>query len=311
MTTNQLKYFVTAAETLSFTETGKIHFISQTAVTQHIQALEEQLQVQLFKREKRHIELTPAGKVFLAEARMMLERDAHAIEITRKAAKGQTGTINIGYVKGQENTPFDNALLSFHKNNPGVYFRLFRKAHLDLMMLLDRGDLDIAINICYENTKAEGFESHLLTKQKLFAVLPATHPYAGLSSISRVDLKNDGFIMTKFYDDPNAKKYDFIIPELYAYSGFVPEILGKSSDIETILILVSMGIGVSILPESAIKYARQSGKIAVIPLVGEYEHVDIMAFWKAGNKDPILRLMLQELKNDSMFHPAAMEAKNT
>ncbi|MBR5926234.1 MAG: LysR family transcriptional regulator, partial [Firmicutes bacterium] len=72
MTTNQLKYFVTAAETLSFTETGKIHFISQTAVTQHIQALEEQLQVQLFKREKRHIELTPAGKVFLAEARMML-----------------------------------------------------------------------------------------------------------------------------------------------------------------------------------------------------------------------------------------------
>ena len=53
MTSNQLKYFVTAAETLSFTEAGKRHFISQTAITQHIQSLEEQLGVKLFVREKK------------------------------------------------------------------------------------------------------------------------------------------------------------------------------------------------------------------------------------------------------------------
>lgn len=52
MTTNQLKYFITAAETLSFTEAGKLHYISQTAITQHIQSLEEQLGVKLFAREK-------------------------------------------------------------------------------------------------------------------------------------------------------------------------------------------------------------------------------------------------------------------
>ena len=64
MTTNQLKYFITAAETLSFTEAGKLHYISQTAITQHIQSLEEQLGVKLFAREKKRVHLTPAGEIF-------------------------------------------------------------------------------------------------------------------------------------------------------------------------------------------------------------------------------------------------------
>ena len=59
MTTNQLKYFITAAETLSFTEAGKLHYISQTAITQHIQALKEQLGVKLFAREKSGCTLHP------------------------------------------------------------------------------------------------------------------------------------------------------------------------------------------------------------------------------------------------------------
>ena len=65
MTTNQLKYFITAAECLNFTEAAKQHYISQTAITQHMQALEEDLEVKLFDRQKRKVSLTPAGQVFL------------------------------------------------------------------------------------------------------------------------------------------------------------------------------------------------------------------------------------------------------
>lgn len=55
MTTNQLKYFITAAECLNFTEAAKQHYISQTAITQHMQALEEDLEVKLFDRQKRKV----------------------------------------------------------------------------------------------------------------------------------------------------------------------------------------------------------------------------------------------------------------
>ena len=94
MTINQLKYFVTAANCLNFTEAGKIHFISQTAITQHIQSLEEQLGVKLFIREKRKVFLTPAGKVFLEEARAILERTRIAVEKTEKAAAYQAATFD-------------------------------------------------------------------------------------------------------------------------------------------------------------------------------------------------------------------------
>ena len=88
MTTNQLKYFITAAETLSFTEAGKLHYISQTAITQHIQSLEDQLGVKLFTRNKKRVYLTPAGEIFYMEAKALLERSKLAVNKARNAADG-------------------------------------------------------------------------------------------------------------------------------------------------------------------------------------------------------------------------------
>lgn len=73
MNTKQLEYFISVAENLSFTKTAEKFYISQTAVTQQIKALEEQINVTLFTRSKRHVELTPAGKVFLSEARTIIK----------------------------------------------------------------------------------------------------------------------------------------------------------------------------------------------------------------------------------------------
>ena len=93
MTTNQLTYFISVAECLNFTEAAKKHFISQTAMTQRIQTLEDQLGVRLFDRSRRHVELTPAGKVFLQEARAILEMEHRALEKVEAAAAGISGSI--------------------------------------------------------------------------------------------------------------------------------------------------------------------------------------------------------------------------
>jgi DNA-binding transcriptional LysR family regulator len=292
MTTNQLKYFITAAECLNFTEAGKRHFISQTAITQHIQSLEEQLEVKLFIRDKRHVELTPAGKVFLIEARAILERSRTAVEKTQKAATGFSGSLNIGYVKGQENTRFGSLVMEFYQHYPNIDFQLFREAHLDLFYDLDRKKLDIAFNICYSNTDLTGFEYRKVGSQQLYAVLYPSHPYAQLSSIRRYDLRNDSFFLTKFYDNNHAKDYGHIIPEKFADSGFIPKIAGKSSDTETLLLLVASGIGITILPESAIRYVRQSDGLVFIPLEGEHEQIDVLAIWKADNQNPALKAFL-------------------
>ena len=300
MTTNQLKYFITAAECLNFTEAAKQHYISQTAITQHMQALEEDLEVKLFDRQKRKVSLTPAGQVFLTEARMILERNQAAITSTRKAAEGISGNLNIGYVKGQENTNFGQRLKEFSLSNPSIAFYIYREAHLDLLLDMEEGKLDAAVNICYKTTNIEGFKSLHVATQKLYAVLPATHPYAQLSVLSRYDLRNENFLLTKFYDNPRAKKYDYIIPQQFAEAGFVPKIVGKSSDIETLMLLVAAGIGITIAPESAIKYVRQSSDLVFIPLVGEYEHVDIMVIWREDNQNPALPVFIDVLRKNAI-----------
>lgn len=291
MTINQLKYFITAAKCLNFTEAGKQHFISQTAITQHIQSLEDQLGVKLFNRDKRKVELTPAGKVFLEEARAILERTRIAIEKTERAAKGEEGFLNIGYVKGFENSCIKDYIKSYYAAYPNNRFYLFRKSHLDLLLQLEKKKLDIVFNICYSNTETEGFEKREIRKYPLYAVLPSNHPYAQLSSIRRYDLRNDHFFLTKYYDDNNAKNYE--IPENFAESGFIPKTVGSSSDLETIMMLVSAGAGISIMPECAIVHFKQVEDLVFIPLEGQHEYISLVALWRKDNDNPALFKFLE------------------
>ncbi len=81
MNLKQLEYFVSVAETLNFTKAAKKCFISQTAMTQQIRALEEGIGAALFIRDKHHVELTPAGRVFMNEARVILARAEEAVKL--------------------------------------------------------------------------------------------------------------------------------------------------------------------------------------------------------------------------------------
>ena len=90
MNRNQLRYFVAAAESRSFTKAADQFFISQTAVTQQIRLLEESLGCELFDRSTRPVRLTPAGQVFLLEARAILERSE--LSFVRKAVLRKRGT---------------------------------------------------------------------------------------------------------------------------------------------------------------------------------------------------------------------------
>ena len=120
MNLNQIRYFVAAAETRSFTKAAAQYYISQTAVTQQIQALEELLGVALFDRTSRPISLTPAGKIFLIDAKAILERINHSMNRVQEASVGFVGNLRIGYIKGYERSNLSNLLRAFHEQYPNV-----------------------------------------------------------------------------------------------------------------------------------------------------------------------------------------------
>ena len=106
MNTNQLRYFVTAAECRSFTKAADQFYITQTAITQQIRALEDSLGVPLFDRSSRPISLTPAGSAFLSDARSILGRIDQAVNRIQEVSTGMVGTLRIGYTKGFERSNF-------------------------------------------------------------------------------------------------------------------------------------------------------------------------------------------------------------
>ena len=108
MNTNQLKYFVAVAEYRSFTKAANQYYISQTAITQQIHALEESMNVQLFNRSSRPVALTPAGRIFFLEAKAILERMETAVSKVKDASTGLVGTLRIGYTKGYERSDLSN-----------------------------------------------------------------------------------------------------------------------------------------------------------------------------------------------------------
>ena len=126
MNRNQLKYFVAAAESRSFTKAAEQSYISQTAITQQIRLLEEALGCPLFDRSTRPVSLTPAGTIFLREAKGILERMSRAQERVHDASTGLSGTLRVGYVRGYERSDLSAHIRQFHQQNGNVLITFYR-----------------------------------------------------------------------------------------------------------------------------------------------------------------------------------------
>lgn len=100
MELRHVRYFIAVAEYLNFSKAAVQLHIAQPPLSRQIRQLEEDLGVELFVRNKRHVELTKAGHVFLTEARKLVVQAGHATEAARHAQKGESGLVKVGIASG-------------------------------------------------------------------------------------------------------------------------------------------------------------------------------------------------------------------
>lgn len=296
MNVNQLKYFVAVAEYNSFTKAANQYYISQTAITQQIHALEVSMQVQLIDRTKRPIALTPAGNVFLHEAKAILERMHTAVGKVREASTGLVGTLRIGYTKGYERSNLSNTLRSFHLEYPNILITCYRCDTDMLASGLFNNDYDIIFTWDSTNILQEsGIEYRLVELAPLVVALYAGHPFAQRTSLSRRELKHD----TILYMSPSATGESFgdnHFMELYRLAGYQPDILFRSNDIESILMMVAAEEGISILPSYVTNKLKDADNLVFVPLVGEGEYEKIISVWKKDKKSPALKHFIEHIQ---------------
>lgn len=196
MDIKQLQLFLASAETLSFTEAAQQCFTVQSAVSQQISALEKELGVPLFLRERRTLRLTPEGEVFYKEAQAVLAQLNHARYAVQSAQQGYRETLHIGRqgdLLRSELPPVLRRLLTEH---PSLRLNMMRGNTQELTDALQKGTIDCMITVFFpEHRLCPWIDFSIIRRESLRVMIASDHPLAVRGRVAVSDLSSIPMIL--------------------------------------------------------------------------------------------------------------------
>ena len=275
MELRHLRYFVAVAEEGHVTRAAERLGIQQPPLSQQIRALETELDVQLFRRKPRGVELTQAGEALLGEARGILDRVEYAAAAARRTGRGEAGRIGLGFTSSASFHPFVPRIIrEFREASPLVALTLEEAGTGELVDGLRAERIDAAFVRSPSSAAAE-LAVHSVLKEEMVAALPTGHPLAGAARtrLPLVALEPEIFILYRRPLGPGL--YDAIIAACQR-AGYSPRVGQEAPRMLATLSLVAAGLGVTLIPASmqrmgidGVAYrplARNAGLIAPLNL---------------------------------------------
>ena len=286
MELRHLRYFVTVADELNFTRAATLLHTAQPSLSQRIRDLEDELGVQLLERSNRKVELTEAGKVFLAEARVTLMQADRTVSRTRHVIRQRDNTVTIGFVPAAEVRIFPTILPLLRTDLPQLNVTLRSLTTLEQEKALLADDIDVA----FMRTPVHSAElvSEVVLTEPLVVLLPTTHPLAALERIPLEKLDGEAFIGS----DPQFSGQLYSVVEEYcARHTLRRNLVQVASNVLLNLNLVSMNLGYALLPAYVSALACES--ICCRPLDCEPPYIDLLMVRRANNRSAALSRLLE------------------
>jgi DNA-binding transcriptional LysR family regulator len=252
MELRHLRYFVAVAEELHFSRAANRLNISQPPLSRQIQELEEEIGVPLLIRESRKVELTPAGKVYLAQAKRILEQVEAAKQEAAAVALGRAGHLRLGHGTHLPDGYLSRVIAAFHKEAPRVAVDLLESPTPRILKALRRKTIDVGFVLA--PSIATGLVVKPLFSDRLVIALPEGHRYAAAPLTDLAQLAHENFVLCRRYADPGYRE---LVEGICRDAGFTPHVLQAVDHKQTVLELVAQGLGVSIVQESVA--ARSTG----------------------------------------------------
>ena len=270
----QLRYFLAVAEQLHFGRAAAALHISQPPLSRAIRALEQRLGVVLFARSRRRVELTPEGTRLLGEARRIvgqLERTVHEV---RGMARGEEGRLRIGFVSLADYGVLPGLLKAFKSARPGVALSLREMLSPEQAAALAAGELDFGLLLPPVSGAAE-LEHVVVQRERFVAALPASHRLATLRGKLAVSaLAGEPFVMVPRDIAPGL--YD-IVTGLAARAGISFNVAQEAIQMQTVVSLVSSGLGVAMVPGSIANLGRRG--VVYRELADRHPRLDLWLAW--------------------------------
>lgn len=302
MDLRQLRYFVTVAEDLNFSRAALRLHMSQPPLSHQIKALEDELGVVLLERNRREVKLTPAGRIFLADSRALLDQAQVATQRVRQSDAGQAGTLRVAMAP----SAIDQVL---------PIFMTGMRAHLALVqvVLVDMGSEEqvrslaqdrLDLGFVHARVVAKALARQPIYSEGLAVVLPCQHPLAMQAEIDLRDLAEE--IMVSFSREQRSALFDALVAACMQ-AGFSPRLLHVARHPVSMFQMVRQGLGVCIVPES---FAAMAGEgLHVRRLPSSAGRIQIDAVWRpdrvTGPLQQVLVKVLPALQSGMDLHTPA------
>ena len=289
----QLRYFVAVAEEMHFGRAAVRLHMTQPPLSQTIQALEAALGTLLFFRTKRSVALTPAGTALLPEARRLLLQAETLPDLVRRAATGESGRLALAFVSTADYSVLPPFLREFRENYPQVHIDL-REATTDIQLEdLAQGRIDAGLVIPPLPDKATADLDYMPVLSEPL-VLAAPTGLKAVRGKTAVALKTVNDLPLIVFPRRIAPAFHDAIMACFHEAGLTPRIGQEAIQMQTIVGLVSAGMGIALVPQSVSNLKRPG--VEYKPLAGKAPMVETGLAWRRDNTSPVLRAFLELLR---------------
>jgi DNA-binding transcriptional LysR family regulator len=250
MELRQIRSFLSIAETLHFGRTAELIHLSQPALSLQIKALEEEVGVRLFERNRRKTRLTAAGLAFRDDAAAALSQLEQAMRSAGLAANGKLGLLRIGFVSTAGSEIVPNIVRQFRELNPEVEFSLRNILTGEQVRMLETGALDIGF-LRVPIGEHSALEVVTVHRERFVLVVPSSHKLAKRKRVRLREVAGQDFVM---YERTYAPGFHDLIFGILRDARIAPNVTQTAAEIPTLISLVDSGMGITILPASAVKH---------------------------------------------------------
>jgi DNA-binding transcriptional LysR family regulator len=289
----QLRYFVAVAEERHFGRAAARLHMTQPPLSQAIQALEADIGTPLFERTKRSVALTRAGAALLPEAQRLLQQASALPDLARRAASGESGLLTLSFVSTADYSVLPPLLREFREAHPQVHIDL-REATTDVQLEdLQQGRIDAGLLIppLTDKARAELEYMTVLSEPLVLAAPQGTRALRGKTSATLKEVADMPLIIFPRRIAPAL--HDAILG-CFRDAGLTPRIGQEAIQMQTIVGLVSAGMGVALVPQSVSNLKRPG--VEYKPLAGKGTPVETGLAWRRDNMSPVLKNFLELLR---------------
>ncbi|WP_274653669.1 LysR family transcriptional regulator [Paenibacillus humicola] len=286
MEIRHMEYFAAVAEELNFGRAAQRLNMTQPPLSMQIQQLEHELGVVLFHRTNRRVALTEAGKYFLIEVRKILAGIEQAAEIAQRAHRGEFGSLAVGFVGSATYDILPAVIREYRSLFPAVQLSLSELSSPAQIEALREGRIDVAI--LRPPVSDDSISTSILASSPSVIAVAHTHPLARKSPLSLADFAGSPFVMLS--RKTWAGFYDVVLGTCME-AGFHPNIVQEALEFQTVISLVAAGIGVAMVPISAMNLHTQH--VSYISLGSSLPEIAMGIAWRKSDRSQLLVNFLQ------------------